>query len=199
MLEEVRVERREVGERRQRVDVDGEVVDAEAERGDPRGVLALLEELRVLGVGHGPGAPGPREICARPEAGGELREEVRDQGLRGGRHLGEDELADEHLRQAWLGVPPVAGDEMFVGERVDVVGHHPARRLERARELRDVDARCAVGAKGDVVVLDHLAARREQAVDALGLRREGHVVAPQGVEQLGGCHEERIPQGRTKG
>jgi hypothetical protein len=81
---------------------------------------------------------------------------------------------------------------MLVVEPV-AIARLPAERFERARECRDPDLRHAVRAKRDVVVADVLAARREQAMDALGLRRRRDVIAPQRIEQLHGRHSGSMP------
>ena len=74
MLDRERVERGEIGERRQLVDVDREVVDPEPERRDPRRVLALGEQRLVLGAyvtrhgrpatGRSARSPNPGGSCA---------------------------------------------------------------------------------------------------------------------------------------
>ena len=130
MLDDKRDQRLEIGERRERAHVDGEVVHAEPERGDPRRVLALGQQRCILAVRDAPRAARPGQVLARAEASRELGNERGDLGLRRGGELVDEELADEELREVGIGVLPVARPEMLLGEAV-VVARFPAERLER--------------------------------------------------------------------
>ena len=176
----------EAGERGQRVDVDREVIDAKAERRDPRRVLALGEQRLVVGARDAATAARP---TADPRARRSPRAAARRARamivLRGRRQLADAQLADEDLRQRRIGVLPVARAQVLVVEAI-AIARLPAERLERPRERGDADARqrrtCAARRDrcGPVSPRAPSSAWMRSACGVIA-----HVVAPQRVEQLG--------------
>jgi hypothetical protein len=68
-----------------------------------------------------------------------------------------------------------------------VIARLPALRLERCCERVDPE-RTTVRAQRDVIGSNELSARREQPMNAIGLRCGRDVISPQRVEQLGSGH-----------
>jgi hypothetical protein len=76
---------------------------------------------------------------------------------------------------------------VLVGEAVGVATD-PAGALEGRGQRRQAEAAAIVGAERDVIVDDRVAARREQRVDASGLRGRARVVVPQRGQERVGVH-----------